>query len=279
MRNATPFDLKDCFVILGGKFTSLGDLVPGAQANVELDLASLGGPNFSSPLSYAMFDKELNGNVPNDVRRQAEAKRSIIENLFERTPPFVSSIKSPGINSTGLSQVPTFVGWMDEAPPQVKIYGAEPAQKTTALVLVPLNYGLKNSSGTVTLPPGLIPGRLTATPRDGGSCGAAGATAVYISNGEATFEFNIPTEANTLQVQNLKLGLWTDSGFFATPTVELFNWKSNEWTKLAGVSQGVNLIPKAGPLVRSDGLVQVRLSSDSAQSCYYLALGLEGLLP
>ncbi len=88
--------LKDCFVILGNKFTRLGDLAPGAEAKVELDLASLGAPNFSSPLSYAMFDKELNGNVPNDVRRQAEAKRSIIENLFERTPPYISSTKSSG---------------------------------------------------------------------------------------------------------------------------------------------------------------------------------------
>ena len=82
-----------------------------------------------------------------------------------------------------------------------------------------------------------------------------------------------------LQVDNLKLAVWTDSGFFTTPTVELFNWKSNDWTKLSGVSQGVNLIPGAESLVRSDGLVQVRLSSDGAQSCYYLALGLEGVLP
>ena len=190
-----------------------------------------------------MFDTQLNGNVPNDVRRQAEAKRSIIENLFERTAPFVSSAKSPGAGSAGLSQAPMFVGWMEAAPPQVKIYGTEPAQKTTALVLTPLTYSLFNTSGTITLPPGLVPGRLTATPRDGGTCGAAGATAVYITHGEATFEFNLPAEANALQVQNLKLAIWTDSGFFTTPTLELFNWNSKEWTKLAGVSQGINLSP------------------------------------
>jgi len=279
IRNSTSYGLKDCFVILGSKFTRLGDLAPGAVAKVELDLSSLGAPNFSSPLSYTMFDKELNGNGPNDVRRQAEAKRSIIENLFERTPPFISSAKSSGTNFSGISQVPMFVGWMEEAPPQVKIFGVEPAQKTTALVLTPLTYSLFNNSGTITLPPGLAPGRLTATPRDGGTCGAAGATAVYITHGEAIFEFILPAETNALQVKNLKLAVWTDSGFFASPSVELFNWQSNEWVKLGGVSQGVNLIPGAEPLVRTDGLVQVRLSSDGAQSCYYLALGLEGLLP
>jgi hypothetical protein len=279
IRNSTAYNLKDCYVILGSKFAKLGDLAPGTEAQVELDLSSLGAPNFSSPLSYAMFDTQLNGNVPNDVRRQAEAKRSIIENLFERTTPFISAAKSPSAGSTGLSQAPMFAGWMEEAPPQVKIFGAEPAQKTTALVLTPLTYSLSDSSGTITLPPGLVPGRLTASPRDGGTCGAAGATAVYISHGEAIFEFNLPAEANALQVQNLKLGIWTDSGFFNIPVVEVYNWKSNDWTKLAGVSQGTNLIPGAGSLVRSDGLVQVRLSSDGAQSCYYLALGLEGLLP
>ena len=279
IRNATTYILKDCFVILGSKFAKLGDLAPGAEANVELDLSSLGGPNLSSPLSYAMFDTQLNGNVPNDVRRQAEAKRSIIENLFERTAPFISSSKAPGAGSTDLSQAPMFVGWMEEAPPQIKIFGTEPAQKTTALVLTPLSYSLDNSSGTITLPPGLVPGKMTVTPRDGGTCGATGATAVYISHGEAIFEFYLPPEANALQVQNLKLAIWTDSGFFTTPGLEVFNWKSNEYVKLGGVSQGVNLIPGAGSLVRSDGLVQVRLSSDGAQSCYYLALGLEGTLP
>ena len=279
IRNSTTYYLKDCYVILGNQFARLGDLAPGAEAKVELDLASLGAPNFSSPLSYAMFDKELNGNGPNDVRRQAEAKRSIIENLFERTPPFISSTKSSGVDSASLSQIPMFVGWMDEAPPQVKIFGIEPAQKTTALILTPLTYSLFNTSGKITLPPGLIPGKLTETPRDGGTCGAAGATAVYISHGDAIFEFNLPAEANPLQVENLKLAIWTDSGFFTTPVVELFNWNSKEWTQLSGVSQGVNLIPNAKSLVRTDGLVKVRLASDGAQSCYYLALGLEGVLP
>lgn len=279
IRNSTTYNLKDCFVILGNKFTRLGELAPGAVANVQLELSSLGAPNFGSPLSYAMFDTALNGNVPNDVKRAAEAKRSIIENLFERTPPYIPSTSSTKPGSSGLSQSPVFLGWMEQAPPQVKIFGAEPAQKTTALVLMPLTYSLFNTSGAITLPPGLIPGRLTVAPRDGGTCGAAGSTSVYISRGDATFEFNLPTEANAIQIQNLKLAVWTDSGFFNAPTVKLFNWESNEWTQLAGISQGVNLIPGAGSLVRSDGLVQVLLSSEGAQSCYYLALGLEGVLP
>jgi hypothetical protein len=157
----------------------------------------------------------------------------------------------------------------------VKIFGAQPAQRTTALVMTPLAYDLFDSAGMITLPPGLVPGKLTTTPRDGGSCGSAGATAVYISRGEAIFEFTIPPEASQLQAKNLKLAIWTDSGVFTTPIVELLNWQSDEWIKLAGVSQGVNLIPGAGQLVRSDGTIQVRLSSDGAQSCYYLAMGLE----
>ncbi len=274
IRNTTNYNLTDCFVVLGNKFTALGDLAPGAEANIELELSSLGAPNFSSPLSYAMFEKELNGTVTSDVRRQAEARRSIIENLFERTTPIKSASSLGGISSN-LSQVPMFLGWLDQAPPQVKIFGAEPAQKTTALVMTPLAYDLFESAGLITLPPGLVPGKLTTTPRDGGSCGSAGATAVYISRGEAIFEFTIPPEASRLQAKNLKLALWTDSGVFSTPIVELMNWQSAEWIKLGGVSQGVNLIPGATQLVRSDGTIQVRLSSDGAQSCYYLAMGME----
>jgi len=118
---------------------------------------------------------------------------------------------------------------------------------------------------------------LTITPRDGGACGLPGATAVYISRGEAIFEFDLPAEVIPLQVKNFKLAIWTDSGFFTEPTIELFDWKAKEWIKLGGINQGVHLIPGAQSFVRADGLVQVRLSSESAQSCYYLALGVEGV--
>ena len=106
-----------------------------------------------------------------------------------------------------------------------------------------------------------------------------GTVALYMVRGEAVFEFTMPVEASNATIQNLRLSLDTDSGWLNIPAVSIYNWQKNEWINLDGVDQGENLISNAADLVSSEGLVQIRITAENAQACYYVGLGMEGVRP
>lgn len=273
IRSRANYPLKDVMVVLSSRVARLGELAPGGTVQVDLELVGANGPNYGSSTSYMIFEQDLSGqNGP--TPRGIEVRRAIVENIFERIPPYIPLGQDPA-NPNSLAQTPVLLGWLDTAPPEVQVTGSEPAQQTTALAVMPLSYHLPES-GPITLPPGLIPGQMVETPREGGPCGMNGSTAVYINHGDAFFEFHLPPSLKEVQIDNLKLGIWTDSGLFTQPTLALYDWVNQQWLLLEGVNQGVNLIPTAQELLGPDGLVRVRLSADNAQSCYYLGLGLEG---
>jgi hypothetical protein len=278
IRNDSNYTLQDAALILGNNFTRLGELHSGSTAPIDMKFEVQSGPNFGTTLSYALFQEEMNTSGPGSQSRQAEVRRAIVENLFERTPPYIAAKQQSSGTLSGASLSPVLIGWLDEAPPRVRIANAEPAQQTTAIVVVPLSYTFP-TSGNVTLPAGLIPGELIENPQEGGSCGPTGTAAVYIARGDAVFEFTLPPEAKGLQVDNLKLSINSDSGFFNEPSIELYHWEDDTWLPLVGVSQGMNLIPEAAQLVGPEGKVRVRLAAENSQGCYYLNLGLEGRQP
>lgn len=271
--NSSPYSLQDAALTFGNKYAKLGDLPPSGSADVSLDLVGSTSQNVGQPISYALFEKDLSssGGPP---PRQIEVRRAIIENLLERTPPYISS-KMPSSYSASFSKTPVFIGWIDEAPPNIQVTGAEPAQQTTAVVMLPLTYSLP-ASGPIAFPPGLLAASLIETPTEGGTCGMPGTSAVYIQRGQAVFEFTVPPEIAPTQVENLKLNLWSDAGFFNPPELAIYDWNSSAWLTLDGVKQGINLIPSSPNLIGAGGAVRIRLSGENLQYCFYLDLGLEG---
>ncbi len=283
LTNQTTRTFDDAYIVLGTKFSSLGKIEPGSKTKFSLDLTDLASPNLGASLSYAMFEPEITGAVSTVEQRKLEARRSLIENILERTPPYISANNGP---SAPLSiQTPIFIGWMEDSPPEIRIQGVEPGQQTTSVTLMPLNYQLPES-GPIAFPVGLIPGALVSYPRDGGSCGMPGSTGVYVNRGEAIFEFRLPAQTAGVILSNLQLAIFSDSAIFSLPQVDLYNWQSDKWTPLNGLNQGVNLIPLpkpsqsiSPPFVRHDGLIQICLTIENGQNCYFLALGLEGEKP
>ncbi len=274
--NNTSHEFQDAMVVIGTKFHRIGPLAQGESAEIEIDLSDMGSPTMGMSISYSVFEKELNDttNAPN--RRRAEAKRAIVENIFERTPPMLSS-QSAAKTGSSYSMTPVFVGWQDQAPPEVSIMNTETASQTTAVVLQNLDYGLSNA-GQISLPPGMIPGKLVSYPRDGGTCGSPGSTGVYMTNGEAIFEYYVPENLRYLPIDRLKLGVYTDSGVFIDPKIEIYDWESESWTQLDGIVQGVNLLPGGSSFIREDGQINLRLNIQGGQSCIYLSVGMESLL-
>ncbi len=283
VRNDSPHALLDAVIIIGAtnkSFVRLGDLPPGKEVEVEISFSNLFANDFGPPLSYRLFEEQFS--QPDSTRssssatlRQVEVKRMVLENVLDRTPAFISSVK-PGTAGAGGGQTPLLLAWLDEAPPSTRISGTKPAQQTTALLLMPLSYKLPDS-GSIELRAGMIPGMLTQYPVDGGMCGEPGSTAVYLFRGEAIFEFSVPLEIQDIHIEHLKLSLTTDSNWFGSPSVALYDWVEDQWLELTGITNGINLVPGSANLVNSAGIVRLRITGDgTSQGCYYVNLGLEG---
>jgi hypothetical protein len=274
LTNRSNYDLKDAALIMNNRFARLGDLPRGQSASVELELANPSNPNnFGTPISYALYEKEIssaNGPLP----RQIEVRRSIVEALFERTPPFISARRSLSPNAY-ISQSPVLIGWMDQAPPEISLANTQPAQQTTALVVLPVNLSFPDK-GLISLPPGLISGRLVEMPRDGGQCGTPGSAAVFIVRGEAQFEFALPSDVQDIAAETLILTIFSDSGAFSPPQISILNPDTGAWVNLEGVNQGANLIPNAAKFIDDAGVIKVTLATENASNCFFLGMGLEG---
>lgn len=277
IRNDTHYSFQDVYIILGNKFAPIGELNPGQKAQVNLNLLDIGSPNFGGSLSYAMFEQQLNSTSSTLDRRKAESRRAILENLVERTPSYLSS-KMPGGSNLISKKDPYFIGWIEQSPIEVRIIGVEPAEQSASVVIYPLRYEFPDSI-KLSIPVGLIPGHLIEVPRDGGICGIPGDTAVYISRGEAIFEFNLPADFLQNKKFDLKLGLWNDIQTLGSINVEFYNWKSQEWVQFSNFQSGINRIHEPSDFIRSDGVTQIKLSTPSNQSCIYVALGLETSQP
>lgn len=275
VRNETAHTLTDMVLILGNRFTRLGDLSPGQEAAVEMDLLNMMDGFIGAPLSYRLFEADLSNPGFGGPAREIQLKQTVIDSFLQggMFGP-TSSIRFSGMGGL-LAQGPLLIGWLDEAPPDVWVSGNRPSQQTTALLTAPLTFRLPDT-GVFSLPPGLISGDLIETPVEGGPCGPNGLS-IYIGRGQATFEFQIPDEFGDLQVTALKLNLESDGGWGLVPDTALYDWDAEDWVGVEGPETGLNEIPDAASFVSDDGRVRVQLSSEGGSSgCVYVALGLEG---
>lgn len=276
--NNSPYMIEDAFIIVGKKFLSLGDLPSDKPIHVEMDLSDISSPDLTPSIGYMLFENRYqNGNSQADTR-QIDIKRMLVESVFDNSySPISSSLPPPPSGGTFVSsRKPVFLGWLHESPPQIYINGDKPSQQTTAMVYYPLNFDLPEH-GAVSIPVGLVPGELVQSPVEGGQCGPAGETAVYIARGEAIFDFQVSQEMIDLEVDNIKLAVWSDSGGFDPPDITIYNWVTESWVNLSGINPGINLIPTAAWAFGQDGLIKIRLSAESERmGCYYFGLGIEG---
>jgi hypothetical protein len=280
VRNETPYPLADAAVILGNDFVKIGELAPGAQANVRLQLLALNNGQFAPPVAYRLLEEQMSQPGPTGPRREAQLRQSVLESVFQ---PSLSSAKM-GLSSmgsggsSGSQKDPILIGWLDRAPPEMTVDDRSPAEKATALVYAPLTYRFLDE-GQVTVPPGLIGGTVIQMPTEGGTCGPPGTSAVFIGRGQAVFEFRLPPEMHEFQADELTL-LLTSEGSWAVPSgIAVYDWDAGAWQEYEHITLGSNVLSGAGKLVSADGVARVRLSSDGANTgCYALEMGINGTL-
>ncbi|MEJ2210886.1 MAG: hypothetical protein P8129_17865 [Anaerolineae bacterium] len=272
VRNETAYHLADAVLIQGSQFLRLGDLAPGQSAAVDLDLTAAGAQAFGPPLSYRLFEEAFARPGVDGPARDVQVKQSIVDSLFQQGGKFAAASLS---GQGGGVQGPLLLGWLDEAPPRVTVAGRAPNQDTTGLLYAPLAYRLPEE-GPVTLPPGLIPGALVEMPVEGGLCGPAGATAIYVGRGQAVLEFQVP-DLGQMDVERLDLSLGNDGGWWQSPDLAVYDWSSMAWRPVEGTMPGLNPISPAGNLLSADGRVRIRLAfAQGGGGCIYVDLGLAG---
>jgi hypothetical protein len=170
VRNETPHTLLDAALVMENRFVRLGDLRPDQEVPVTLELIDSGDQSLNQPLSLLLLQPQLTQADPSGQPREVEIRRMVLESLFEREAGVGPlSSRAPigsGIWPRGL----TLIGWLDQAPPQVRVAGRMPAQQTTALLYAPVTVRV-STTGEISLPPGLLPGTLVEMPFEGGRCG------------------------------------------------------------------------------------------------------------
>jgi hypothetical protein len=277
VRNETAYVVKDAFLIWGDHFVRLGDLQPGQEVGVTMELRGLSDPGLWQPLSFRLFEEELKQPGSGNPPPEAELKRVVIENAFEQGGRFGSTAPGFGLGGTaGTRRGLALLGWLDEAPPEVRVADRTPTHQTTALLYAPIPVRLSDG-GEISLPPGLLPGRLVQMPEEGGTCGPSPA-AVWLERGQAVFEFQVPDEIQGTQAETLKLLIGAEGGgWWQPPDMAVYAWDEETWINVDEPVMGVNAVTDAAGMVSDDGLIHVRLAAEANRGgCLYVELGLEG---
>jgi hypothetical protein len=284
VRNETAYALTDSSLVFGSRVLHLGTLEPGQESPVRMELPDLANQGLNQPLSYLLFEDQLGqsaaGNLspgPGDISRDIELKRMVVQSVFEQNGRFgpVPGGVGFGGGRSSLSRL-VFVGWLNEAPPDVRVAGRTPTQQSTALLYAPVSYRLPDE-GEFSLPPGLISGVLVEMPTEGGLCGP-NTTSIWLERGNATFEFMAPEAVRDARIDRLQLVIGGEGGgWWQAPDTTVYDWDREAWVALQNPVMGSNLVSNAASMVSDDGLIRIRLSSDSNRGgCLHLELGLEG---
>ncbi|MBN1660221.1 MAG: hypothetical protein JXA93_17610 [Anaerolineae bacterium] len=268
IQNDTGYPLHDAVLLIGDDIARLGDVPPGEAAGVSLNIGSLSSTNWGMPLGWRLFEEELNKPRSGAPPREVQMKQSILDNVF-RDGRF-----QIGGSATDAS-APHLLAWIHTVSPEIRVDGKEPQRQAISLLYTPLAYSLPED-GTISLPPGIIPGSVVQMPSEGGLCGPS-ANAVWLGRGEAVFEFSLPEELDGADIRSLSLAITSDGGRWDPPETAIYDWNRQEWRIVDGAILGVNTLSEPGALVGAGGLVRVRLSTGAGRvdGCFQVRLGLE----
>jgi hypothetical protein len=130
------------------------------------------------------------------------------------------------------------------------------------------------------LPPGLLVNELVEMPVEGGMCGPNGSASIYLSRGDAIFDFSVPADFRDSELSDLHLSLRTDGGWMNAPDTALYNWDDESWLALDSPQLGINDIAFVDGLVNDQGKIRLRVSAQvNGGGCIYLGMGISGTKP
>ncbi len=271
VKNDTRFALKDVVVVINRRYQKLGDLAVGQEAKVDLGLADMTRDWFGSSLGYRIYMESYQSQA--SPPRDAMQKQNILDGLVEGVPwSKVGTTINPSAAGSGLREVLIF-GWTDQAPPDVRVRSYSITQMATTLVHTSIPINLDNAQ-RLTIPPGLLPGRLIDVPRGFGTCGPNAVASVWIDNASATFEFIVPPALRQVGVEQLRLYVGRDNQMAALNELAIFDWSLQGWAAIPDPNATTFVIRNGANYVGPNGEVRVRMGVPAnSGTCLYVDLG------
>ncbi len=266
--NRSGLRLEDAVVLGPGSAARLGRLGPGETASVVLPLQNAqavpaadpiaplsgggpsgpmyGGPYYGPGATDTTIDDILGGgNYWGDRQR------------YRRYALLASMIENYGTSTRGNNVY--LVGWVQQAPVDVTLGGAEFEANDETLYVVELRPELSASAGVISIPPGLM----TWTALDPANPSGAPYGLNLYQGSEVGLRF-FPTQLLTFsRVQDLVLHLESYGASGSTQAnVDLWNFTSEAWDRQAlAVGWGDNSVPEPARYVGPGGEIRVRLTA------------------
>ncbi len=255
--NRTSQAIQDVVLVYGSRFARLGNLPPGQSQPLDSPLQQSSG----APFPY-FLTQNMGNPSPQGPSREVQVRQQLLENYFQT---YSGSPQPPSH--------PTFIGWMQASPLDVRVEGSRWSTQQTSLVVATLS--VRYPPGPVHLPPGILPARLTEAQGEVGPCGPS-PNQISVNNGRATLEFQLMEQVASLRVT--RMALMVNNGNGALGVVEVYD-RSGKWIKLDSPQLERNELSDPARFILDDGTVRVRLSSiPGVASCWVYDLDVEGEL-
>ncbi len=249
--NHTSETLVDAVIVFNNRFIQLADLLPGQTQTLDQSWQQTSGTSFP----YFLFESAFRNAGPTGPSRELQVRQQILESRYQ-------SVNGP----PQPPDRPTLIGWMRGSPLDVQVADAQSASQQTSLVIAALKA--QYPPGPIHLSQGTVPVRIVSLQGDAGICGPT--NQVYMNNGSAILEFQLPEQLTTMRITRLALIMPGGAS-----TAELAD-RSGNWVKLDSSQYGKNELTEPERFVSGDGVVRVRLSSSAGVGCVQYDVDVEG---
>ena len=231
-----PVRLSGAVLLVGYEEQRLGDLEPGAEAAVQLDLHTSvqttpgGPPVFTGPFGGGELPRRILGEADYWKDRDLYRRYQMLSALF----PY---------NVSGLGRGVYLVGWAEEGPPEVEVVGREARQIVTAFYVYHLPVTVPEEDVPVNIPPGLI------------ICAPEDEMEPYLGTHQTVrFRCAPAVQVRVDRVEEVTMRL-QGSG---EVTVSAWDWEQEEWVD-AGTGWGRFTLPRPDTVVSQEGVIRLQI--------------------
>lgn len=255
--NQTDYLLKDCYIITQYGLQAVGDLAPGATA--EVNVATAADPKNPNPAFFRLYNPSADfqaqpGKAPPVPTRDQIRKRMILDGAFE------GALATNGQN-VGL----LFIGWTEQPLSEPLVTAGRISRANLALITQSLSF-TPWQNGVYSLPRGLVAPTVSAQEGNEASWYPGG---LNVANGSRlTLEFRLP-DYRPMAIERVAFNATLDDPSKVSKTgatsAEVYNWARQTFEPLALVSGTDTQINSPSRYVSSAGVIRLRFAAGPGQ--------------
>lgn len=257
--NQTGYALKDCHIITQYGLQAIGDLPPGATADVSF--ATAADPKNPNPAFFRLYNPSADfqaqpGKAPPAPTRDQIRKRMILDGAFEGA-----------LEANGLNVGVKFIGWTEQPLSEPLVTAGRVSRANLALVTQSLTF-TPWQNGTYNLPIGLVTPALLA--QEGNEAGWYPGGFNVANGSRLTLEIRLP-DYRPMTVDRLALNAVFDGGASKSGTgaaslnAEVYNWARQAFEPLTLTSGAETPVDSPSRCVSSAGAIRLRFAASQGQ--------------